>query len=143
MTCVTCPRRSGTRSDNHAEERADGGEPVVARSHRAAAVAFEVVEKRQHRVGVQRCKWQRRRFGAGLPLHEPQQQAEGVTVAGDGLRAGALVGEQVLGKERLQVRADEAACLGRRPHGAPPTTPSGVKREPAARSRSGVAVRYQ
>ena len=102
-----------------------------------------MVKKRQHRVGVQRCKRQRRRFGARLPLYEPQQQAEGVTVGGYGLRAGALVGEQVLGEERLQVRADEAASLGRRPHGAPPTTPSDVKREPAARNRSGVAVRYQ
>ena len=102
-----------------------------------------MVEERQHGVGIQGREGQRRGFGARPLPHEPQQQAEGVAVAGDGLRAGALVSEQVLGEERLQVRADEGGCLGQRPHVSPPTRSSGTKRAPAARSRSGVAVRYQ
>ncbi len=102
-----------------------------------------MVEKRQHGVGIQGRQRQRRGFGARPVPHEAQQQTKGIAVAGDRLRAGALVGEQVLGEERLQVRADEATCVGRRRHGSPPTTPFGAKRAPAARSRSGVAVRYQ
>ena len=129
---------------DQAEERPDGSEPVVARPYGAAAVTLEVVEEGQYGVGIQSRKRECCGFGARPVPHEAQQQAEGVAVAGDGLRTGALVGEQVLGEERLQMRADKATRHGRRcPHGSPPITPPGAKRAPAARSSSGVAVRYQ
>ena len=103
MTCVILAQTIRDPQRNHAEERSDGGEPVVT------CIAREQSRSRP-RVGRRNASNSSSSTAASgsaeasvhrLPLDEPQQQTEGVTVADDGLRAGALVGEQVLGEERL------------------------------------------
>jgi hypothetical protein len=125
---------------DQAEERADRGQPLIARPHRTAPLAFQMVQERQHGVGIERLQAQGRRRGAGPLLHEAQQQTERVPVAVNGLRAGPLVLSQMLGEECLQVGSDKVLRGG---HGTPPALGSSWKRVPARRSSVGVAVRYQ
>src|SRR5436309_623207 len=85
-----------------AEEGADGGEAHIATACCAAAALLQVIEKRtdQRRINVGEVQ-------AGgwlmlLLLRKVQQQAEGIAIRGDRVRAGLSLSHQALGKEALQ-----------------------------------------
>jgi hypothetical protein len=96
-----------------AEHGVDGGEPGVAGAGAVAAVVFEVVQERADQRRVQVGEVELARLPAGAPGGEGQQQPPGVTVGGDGLRAGVPLAGQPVGEERLQGR-------GKRGHGCCP-----------------------
>jgi hypothetical protein len=89
----------------------DRGEAVVAGRGAVTAPGFEVVEERPDERGVDIGDIEPRGRCAELLLGEAQQQAEGVAVGGDGVRAGPALG-QPLGEVGLQDR-------GERGHGWP------------------------
>ena len=75
--------------------------------------------------------------GGGLPqrlVGERQQQAEGVAVGGDRVRAGVALLQEALGEERLEEGGQGA-------HGSAPSARWSLR--PTSAISSGAAVRYQ
>jgi hypothetical protein len=79
----------------------DSGQSGVAGGVAVAAFVFEMVEKRRDHRDIQVCEVEFGRCLADVLLDEPQQEAEAVTVGGNGVRAGATLGE-ALGEIALQ-----------------------------------------
>ena len=77
-----------------AEEGADGGQPGVAGAGAVVALVFEVVEEGADQRGVQVGEVELGGLLAGPVAHEAQQQAPGVPVGGDGVRAGVALADQ-------------------------------------------------
>jgi hypothetical protein len=117
------------------EQRADRGQPQVPGPGAVAPLVFEMVQERRDGGGVQVVPVE---FGgrlAGVLVHEGEQQAHGVAVGGDGLRAGLTLLEEPVGEERLQRRR------GKRHDRAARHAVS--CRAAASVSSSGAADRYQ
>ena len=129
--CSGAQRRVG-------EQRVDRGEAVVAGADAVAARGFEVVEERADQRGVKVGEVEPRGRRAQLLLGEAQQQAEGVAVGGDGVRAGLAlaISRSVKNACRIgasAVMAGPRSCSGRGALKAPAVTASS----------SGAACRYQ
>src|SRR3970282_2743133 len=88
--------------------------------------------------GIELLEAKRRRCATQTCRSKPQQQAEGVAVAGHGVRARALLRQQALGEELLQ---QGRKCRGA--HRAPPVSCRALRRSVASVSTSGTAPMYQ
>jgi hypothetical protein len=97
-----------------------------------------MVQERRDQGSVQIVDVQVRDGFAGLGAGEYQQQAQGVAVGSDRVRAGPPLLDQPLGEERLQTPRDG----GHRPS-PPGGVPSGWSRRAAWAISSGAAWRYQ
>jgi hypothetical protein len=124
----------GVAEGGEAEQGVDRGQPGVAGGNVDAALSLQVIEEGADERGVQVLKLQLRRRRAGGVLHEPEQEAEGVPIGGDGVGAGVALADQSFGEECLQGR-------GQGGHGRVPSVPS--SRLAAAANRRGEAERYQ
>jgi len=98
-------------------------------------LVLEVVQERRDRGGVQVVPVEPGGRFPGLLVHEGEQQAHGVAVGRNGLRAGLTLLDEPVGEERLHRRRDQrhdrAAC-----HAV-------SCRAAASASSSGAADRYQ
>src|SRR5438128_2731208 len=115
------------------EEGADGGKPSVAAACAVAALRFYMRKEVAYEGQVYILHLQFRRSLAGLCAGEPQQQAEGVTVARNRVRARLHLGTESVGEELLEQRG-ECDCR----HGRTSST-----RWTASSSNSGMASMYQ
>ena len=85
-----------------AEQGVDGGKPMVAGAHAVVAVAFEVLQERRDKRGVEVAEVEVAWLCAGPLGGEGEQQPERVAVSGDRVRAGPALADQPLGEEGLQ-----------------------------------------
>ena len=91
------------------EEGMDRRQACVAAPGAVAAFLLEVIEEVADEGRVQILEGQLRR---GLPqslFGEPQEQAEGVPVSGDGVRAGPALPQETVGEERLDQTGEVGA----------------------------------
>ena len=95
----------------------DGGEPGVAGPGAVAAVCFEVVQEIAGQRGVQVAEVKLAGLLSGPPGGEGEQQAPGVAVGGDGVRAGValLVSRSV----KNACRVGASAVMAGSPGGVP------------------------
>ena len=121
------------------DEGADSAQTRIAGLNAVATVFFEVVEERQDHGSIEVVE--RERLGLPLPvlIEKREQQAEGITIGVDGLRADRLLLREMVGEERTEQRA-ERDMNG---HGATSPSTNASKRAAAGSSTGGVAVRYQ
>ena len=115
------------------EQRVDSSEPVVSGSDAVAPLGIQVTEERADERRVQVGEVQPGRRLAQTFERVTQQQAEGVPVRGNCVRAGPAL-RQPLGEERLQDRRERGHSLSPGKHS---------RRAAAAVSNSGAACRYQ
>ena len=122
-----------------ADEGADGGQTRIAGLNAVGAILFEVVEERQDHRRIEVVE----RECIGLPLtvliEKREQQAEGVAIRVDGLRADGSLLHEMVGEERAEQRAER----GTGDHGATFPSTNASNFAPAGSSTGGVAVRYQ
>ena len=85
-----------------AHEGPDGGEPEVAGARRVAAVGLEMVEEVEDHGRTEIREGQRRGGASGSLCGVPEQQREGVAVAGDRVRAGAPLCDEAPVEKLLQ-----------------------------------------
>jgi hypothetical protein len=129
----------GRLGDGHkAEERADRGETGVAAAGTVAPLRLDMGEEVTHQHTIQVFHPEPSRRLSGLLAGKAQQQAEGVAVARDRVRARLHLPAQPVGEEHLH-EGRKRRCRHR------VTSPA---REPAARreassSSSGTASMYQ
>jgi hypothetical protein len=99
------------------EERVDGSQAGVTAAGAVAAFALEVIEKSADQVGIEIGQVEVRRIFAGPGLGVGEQQAEGVPVGVDRVRAGVALPAEPGGEECLKgggERSHDRALLGRR-----------------------------
>jgi hypothetical protein len=117
-----------------AEQRVDRGETGVAGGDAVAPLLFEVVEEPADHVGVEVVEIEGGRRLAGALVGVAEKQPERVAIGGHGVGAGAALGDQPLGEERLQRRCE---------HGHGFTSKVASSRATLWASSCGVADRYQ
>ena len=88
-----------------AKKGPDGRQPCVSASRAVVACAFEVVEKREHAVGVDALRAKIVGLEAPLRLEESQEQLERVPVCRDRAIAEPPLVDQVVAEVALQDRA--------------------------------------
>ena len=116
------------------EEGADGSQPGVAGAGAVVALLLEMVKEGADGGGIQVGQVEFEGLLAGPVAHEAQQQAPGIPVGGNGVRAGVALADQPVRKIRLQGRRERA-------HGLAPCARS--RRPAASASSSGTADKYQ
>lgn len=129
---------------SRSEKGSDRRQPRVSTSRAVTARAFEVVEKREHAVGVDALHAKIVGLEASLPLEESQEQLERVPVCRDCAIAEPPLIDQVVAEVALQDRAKQFSSSGG--GGFHGDRPGRVKRSnlaPAAPRSSRVPVRYQ
>ena len=97
---------SGRINRDVLEERADRSKTGIACTHAVVAFCFKVLEKRRDQGRVDIAEFELRRKFPQLHLSVTQQQAEGVTVGGQGMTAQAPLPDQPLGEELLDKRGE-------------------------------------
>src|ERR1051326_5865363 len=117
-----------------AEQGVNGRQTVVASADAVVAISFEVVQKTTHQRRVEIADIEL----PGLRVYPiggiPEQEADGVPVGGDGVRARAALPHQPVREERLKRGSEHAHAL----------PPKRLSRRAAANSiNSGAAERYQ
>ena len=117
-----------------AEKGVDGGEATIAGPHAHAPAMLEVVEERCDECGVEILERELCWRDLLRVLREAQQHAEGVTIGGDGVRAGVALGAEALDEECLE--RGSKRCHWR-------TSPRSPRRSAAAANNSGDADKYQ
>lgn len=100
-----------------AEQRVDRCEPVVSGANAVSPDVFELVQEGTDECSVEIAEVETAGLGAGPLGGEGEQEAEGVSVSGDGVRAGSALADQPVGEECLE-------CRGKRRHGLTPNRPS-------------------
>jgi hypothetical protein len=92
-----CDGKCGGISEGSvAKKGADRGEAEIAGTGAVAPFLLQVVEKREHGRGIEVLNRQSGGGAPDAPLHEAEEDLEGVAVAGDRLRAGAALGDHPL-----------------------------------------------
>ncbi len=86
------------------EESVEGRETMVARAWPVAPIPLQEVEKTFKEGHIEILDVQGGRFTTEPLGREPQQQAESIAVASDGVRTGTLLGDQPFGEETLEQR---------------------------------------
>ena len=89
-----------------AEQGVDGGEPLAAGPPGVVPLVFEHGQETCHRRGVDVGEIEVGGPGAGLLADPGEQEPERVAVGRDGVRAGAALGDEVIGEERLDGRGE-------------------------------------
>jgi hypothetical protein len=87
-----------------AEERADGGEPRIARPCGVAPVVFEVVKEGRDEGCVYVCEEQVARRFAKAFFGEAEEKPEGIAVRGDGLGTRLPLALKAFEEERFEQR---------------------------------------
>ena len=119
------------------EQRMDRGQAGVSGGASVPPLFFQVIQERAHQGGVQVGEAEPAGCLAGLVAGEGQQEAAGVAVGGDGVRAGLLLTGQPVGEEPLQDRSEVGHDV------TLPSCPVGSNLVAARASSSGTAERYQ
>jgi hypothetical protein len=129
----------GITNSGDSKKRSDGSEAGIPGTDLVVPPHFEVFQESQNGRRVQVSHGQASRGTPGSRLQEAKQQAESVTISkhGSGTRAPVLA--QVLGEEILNERRKAGGGI----HASPPAAAGAVKCWAAARSNSGVRVKYQ
>jgi hypothetical protein len=126
------------------QKGADGRQAHVAGADAVAALRLEVVEECEHEGGVQIPQAQGGDSALQPLLGKPEQQAEGVAVAGHGARAEALLLHQTLQEEALQQTGQIGFTGGHRHWRSSPVSAAACSKRCAAIAiSSGMPVRYQ
>lgn len=111
----------------------------IARRNAIGAVFFEVVEKRQAHGSIEVVERERLGLPLTVLLQKREQEAKGVAVCMDGLRADGLLLQEMVGEERTEQRPERDTDG----HGATSPSTNASNRAAAGSSTGGVAVRYQ
>ena len=125
-----------------AHEGPDGGEPEVAGARGIAAFGLEMVEEAEDHGCTEIREGQRRGGASGALCGVPEQQREGVAVAGDRVRAGTPLRDEAPVKEFLQ-ECGERPLDGGHDGRSDARWAKRSKRCPVLASNSGTAVQYQ
>ena len=130
----------GIAQGHLAVKGADGRETKVAGCDVVAAILFERIEESENNIGVQLLNREVGGFDASFLVHETQQQAEGVAIAGERFETCTLLGHKIIREEDLQKRSNQP----RRGHPFDPPSLCCLSNSAAAVSNSsGVSVTYQ
>jgi len=116
----------------------DGGQAEIPTARTRPTLSLEVIEKGDDQRRIDRLKGQACRRRVQLLMRERQQQAEGVAIRTDRVRARLPLLHEALGEEPLQQRG-EADGAGRHRR----VSQHRSRRPIASRISSGHAVRYQ
>ena len=125
-----------------AHEGPDGGEPEVAGARGIAASGLEMVEEAEDPGRVEIQEGQRRGGASGALRGVPEEQREGVAVAGDRVPAGAPLCDEAPVEELLQ-ECGECPLDGGHDGRSDTRWAKRSKRCPVVASNSGTAVQYQ
>jgi hypothetical protein len=96
-------RKSRLVKANVRKESVDGAQTIVATAAAVAAILLKMLEERTHQFGVQVLQVQVAGLAAMVFGSKFEQQSEGVSITGDGVRAGSQLPQQSIGKEPLQM----------------------------------------
>jgi hypothetical protein len=88
---------------NVPKERVDGAQTIVPTADAVTAFMLKIVKERTHQFGVQVLQVQVAGLAAMVFGSKFEQQSEGVSITGDGVRAGSQLPQQSIGKEPLQM----------------------------------------
>src|ERR1019366_9662103 len=99
----------GLAHGHEPEEGSDRGKTNIAAAGAVTAQSFDMGEEVAHKGGVYILDLQFRRSPAGLFTGEAQQQAEGIAVAGNRVRARLHLGAEPVGEELLD-EGRECCC---------------------------------
>ena len=125
-----------------AYEGPDGGETEVARARRIAAFGLKMVEEAEDHGRVEIREGQRRGGASGALCGVPEEQREGVAVAGDRVRTGAPLCDEAPVEELLQ-ECRKRTLDGGHDGRSDARWAKRSKRCPVLASNSGTAVQYQ
>src|SRR5438128_1745170 len=113
-----------------AKQRANGGQPRVARPDAVLVLVFAIIEERTDQRGIDLCDVQVRGFNGHARGRKADQQSQGVSIRRHGMGTGLSLPHESLGEERLERRRE-------RTHTPPPRYR--WRRSPASSSNSGAA----
>ena len=97
--------RSGFGEDKM-DEAANRRQPRIARSDRVVTPSLQIVEKGEHQIGGERLERELVNRTPEAVGEKPQQQTEGISICGDGLRTDTPLSDQVVGEESLNERGE-------------------------------------